>query len=116
MSGIMANFLTTIPGIIQLLIVLWTAWQTKTIDAETLRQALVGIGFIWREVMGWLLLGGLLVALGWTVISLIRSLEQERIAAQQLRKEAEIKEKQTSVILEPRTTDDAIDRLDSGTF
>jgi len=66
--------------------------------------------------MGWLLLGGLLVALGWTVISLIRSLEQERIAAQQLRKEAEIKEKQTSVILEPRTTDDAIDRLDSGTF
>lgn len=42
----LTSWMTTIPGIIQLLIVAWTAWQTKTIDAETLRQALVGIGFI----------------------------------------------------------------------
>jgi len=38
--------MTTIPGVIQLLIVLWNAWQTKTIDAETVRQALIGLGFI----------------------------------------------------------------------
>ena len=66
--------------------------------------------------MGWMLLGGLLVALGWTVISLIRSLERERIEAERLRKEAEIKAQQTAVILEPRKPQDAIDRLDSGTF
>ncbi len=42
----LTSWMTTIPGVIQLLIVLWTAWQTKTVDAETLRQALVGIGFI----------------------------------------------------------------------
>ena len=40
------NWMTTIPGIIQLAIVLWNAWQTKTIDTETIRQALVGVGFI----------------------------------------------------------------------
>jgi len=66
--------------------------------------------------MIWLLLGGFIVAVGWSVVHLIQSLERERIAAQQLRKEAEIKEKQTAIILEPRTEDDAIDRLDSGTF
>lgn len=66
--------------------------------------------------MGWLLLGGLLVALGWTLISLIRSLEQERIAAEQLRKELDLRERQTAVILEPREPQDAVDRLDSGTF
>lgn len=49
MSGIMANFLTTVPGVIQLLIVLWNAWQTKTVDAETLRQALIGVGFIFAK-------------------------------------------------------------------
>ena len=66
--------------------------------------------------MGWMLLGGLLVALGWTVISLIKSLERERIEAERLRKEAEIKAQQTAVILEPRKPQDAIDRLDGGTF
>lgn len=49
MSGIMANLLTTVPGIIQLLIVAWTAWQTKTVDVETVRQALVGVGFIFAK-------------------------------------------------------------------
>lgn len=42
----MTNWMTTVPGVIQLLIVLWNAWQTKTIDAETIREALIGIGFI----------------------------------------------------------------------
>lgn len=66
--------------------------------------------------MGWLFLGGLLVALGWTVVSLIRSLERERVEAERLRKEADLKAQQTAIILEPRTTDDAIDRLDRGDF
>lgn len=66
--------------------------------------------------MIWMLLGGFLVALGWSVIALIRSLERERVEVARLREEAEIKAKQTAVILEPRTTDDAINRLDDGTF
>ena len=40
------NWYTTIPGVAQLLIVLWNIWQTKTINVEDLRQALVGVGFI----------------------------------------------------------------------
>ena len=66
--------------------------------------------------MGWMLLGGLLVALGWTLISLVRSLEQERIAAEQLRKELDLRERQTKIVMEPRTTQDAVDRLGDGTF
>ena len=49
MGGIMANFLTTIPGVISLLIVGWNAWQTKTLDVESLRQALVGVGLIFAK-------------------------------------------------------------------
>lgn len=66
--------------------------------------------------MIWLLFGGFLVALGWSVVALIRSLERERVEAQRLREEAALKEKQTAIILEPRTTDDAINRLGDGTF
>lgn len=66
--------------------------------------------------MLWLFLGAVLVAVGWSVVSLIRSLERERVVAQRLRKEVDIKAQQTAVILEPRTEQDAADRLDSGTF
>ncbi|NDB69516.1 MAG: hypothetical protein EB015_16230 [Methylocystaceae bacterium] len=46
MNGIVANWLTTVPGVVTLLIVFWNAWQTKTIDLETLRTALVGVGLV----------------------------------------------------------------------
>ena len=46
MSGIMKNWMTTIPGIFTLLGVIWNAWQTKTINVGDLQAALVGIGLI----------------------------------------------------------------------
>lgn len=46
MQAIIANWMTTVPGIVSLLFALWNMWQTKTIDVETLRQALVGVGLI----------------------------------------------------------------------
>lgn len=42
----MTNWMTTIPGVVSLLFALWNMWQTKTVDVETLRQALVGVGLI----------------------------------------------------------------------
>lgn len=66
--------------------------------------------------MGWILLGAILIGTGWAIIDLVRSLERERVEAQRLRKEADLKAQQTAVILEPRTTNDAIDRLDRGDF
>lgn len=49
MGALMTNFLTTIPGVISLLIVAWNAWQTKTLNVEDLRQALVGVGLIFAK-------------------------------------------------------------------
>lgn len=46
MGSIMSNWYTTVPGIIQLAIVLWNIWQTKNVNIEDLRQALIGVGFI----------------------------------------------------------------------
>lgn len=46
---LMTNWMTTIPGIVTLLMVLWNAWQTKTINVEDLRQALVGLGLIFAK-------------------------------------------------------------------
>ena len=46
MTAIVANWMTTIPGVISLVMALWNMWQTKTIDVEVLRQALVGVGLI----------------------------------------------------------------------
>lgn len=66
--------------------------------------------------MVWMLFGGIVVAMVWGLIALIQSLDRERFEAQQLRKELDLKEKQTAVILEPREPKDAIDRLDRGTF
>ena len=42
----MTNWMTTIPGILSLIVAIYNAWQTKTVDVEVIRQALVGIGLI----------------------------------------------------------------------
>jgi len=42
----LTNWKTTVPGIFALLSVLWNAWQTKTIDWNSLQVALVGIGLV----------------------------------------------------------------------
>ena len=42
----MSNWMTTVPGIMSLVVVLFNIWQTKTINVEDLRQALVGVGLI----------------------------------------------------------------------
>lgn len=40
------SWMTTIPGILSLITVLWNAWQTKTVSWEDLQGALVSIGLI----------------------------------------------------------------------
>ena len=42
----MKNWMTTVPGILALLSVLYNAWQTKTINWADLQTALVGLGLI----------------------------------------------------------------------
>jgi hypothetical protein len=42
----MKNWMTTIPGVMTLLMVLWNSWQTKTIDWNAIQTALVGIGLV----------------------------------------------------------------------
>ena len=42
----LTNWMTTIPGILALLSVLWNAWQTKTVNWADLQGALIGIGLI----------------------------------------------------------------------
>jgi hypothetical protein len=42
----LTNWMTTIPGILALLTVLWNAWQTKTVNWADLQGALIGIGLI----------------------------------------------------------------------
>ena len=42
----MRNWKTTIPGLLNLGFVVYHIWQTKTIDAVALQQALVGAGLI----------------------------------------------------------------------
>lgn len=42
----LTNWMTTIPGILALLSVLWNAWQTKTVNWVDLQGALIGIGLI----------------------------------------------------------------------
>jgi hypothetical protein len=46
MQGLLTNWMTTVPGVVSLLLALWNMWQTKTIDVEVLRQLLVGVGLI----------------------------------------------------------------------
>lgn len=52
----LTNYLTTIPGILALLTVLWNAWQTKTVNWEDLQGALVAIGLI--AAKDWNVTGG----------------------------------------------------------
>lgn len=42
----MKNWKTTIPGLLNLGFVVYHIWQTKTIDAMALQQALVGAGLV----------------------------------------------------------------------
>lgn len=52
----MTNWMTTIPGILTLLGVIWNAWQTKTINVPDLQAALIGIGLI--AAKDWNVTGG----------------------------------------------------------
>lgn len=52
----MTNWMTTVPGILALLSVLWNAWQTKTINFADLQGALIGIGLI--AAKDWNVTGG----------------------------------------------------------
>lgn len=42
----LTNWMTTIPGVLALLTVLWNAWQTKHVNWEDLQAALVAVGLI----------------------------------------------------------------------
>lgn len=52
----MMNWMTTIPGVLALLSVLWDAWQTKNINWHDLQTALVGLGLI--AAKDWNVTGG----------------------------------------------------------
>lgn len=52
----MKNWMTTIPGVLALLSVLWNAWQTKTLNFADLQGALIGIGLI--AAKDWNVTGG----------------------------------------------------------
>lgn len=52
----MTNWMTTVPGVLTLLGVLWNAWQTKTINFTDLQGALVGLGLI--AAKDWNVTGG----------------------------------------------------------
>ena len=50
------NWMTTIPGVLALLSVLWHAWQSKTVNWEDLQNALVGLGLV--AAKDWNVTGG----------------------------------------------------------
>lgn len=50
------NWMTTIPGVIALVGVLWHAFQTKTVNWEDLQNALVGLGLV--AAKDWNVTGG----------------------------------------------------------
>lgn len=50
------NWMTTVPGILALLTVLWNAWQTKSINWDDLQGALVAVGLI--AAKDWNVTGG----------------------------------------------------------
>ena len=52
----MTNWMTTVPGILTLLGVMWNAWQTKTINIQEFQAALIGIGLI--AAKDWNVTGG----------------------------------------------------------
>lgn len=43
---LMKNWMTTVPGILTLVGVIWNAWQTKTINVEDMQAALIGVGLV----------------------------------------------------------------------
>lgn len=50
------NWMTTVPGVLALLSVLWNAWQTRTLNIDELQTALVGIGLVFAK--DWNVTGG----------------------------------------------------------
>jgi hypothetical protein len=46
MTAFLANWKTSLPGLLALATVIWNAWQTKTISWEDLQTALIGVGLI----------------------------------------------------------------------
>lgn len=42
----LTNWKTTIPGLVTLAVVLWNAYQTKTINVDDVIAALVGLGLV----------------------------------------------------------------------
>jgi len=52
----LTNWMTTIPGVLALLSVLWDAYQTKSVNWADLQTALVGIGLI--AAKDWDVVGG----------------------------------------------------------
>ena len=50
------NWMTTVPGVLALLTVLWNSWQTKSVNWEDLQGALVAIGLI--AAKDWNVTGG----------------------------------------------------------
>ena len=53
---LLTNWITTIPGILTLVMVLVNAWQTKTINWEDLQGALVALGLL--AAKDWNVTGG----------------------------------------------------------
>jgi hypothetical protein len=52
----LTNWMTTVPGVLALMTVLWNAWQTKTINWEDLQGALVALGLL--AAKDWNVTGG----------------------------------------------------------
>ena len=52
----MKNWMTTIPGILALVTVVWNAWQTKSVNWEDLQGALVALGLL--AAKDWNVTGG----------------------------------------------------------
>lgn len=52
----LANWKTTIPGVLALLAVISNAWQTKTINVEEIIAALIGVGLV--QAKDWNVTGG----------------------------------------------------------
>lgn len=46
MKALLANWKTSLPGILALATVGWNAWQTKTVSWVDLQAALIGAGLI----------------------------------------------------------------------
>lgn len=52
----LVNWMTTIPGLISLVSVVFHAWQTKTVNWEDLQNALVALGLV--AAKDWNVTGG----------------------------------------------------------